>query len=66
MNAVNQFAGFTGKSRCQQAEFLDIINKIVIIELRRAGAFVARMWLSKKVNFPKRACVRFVFDRQSR
>ena len=32
-----------------------------IIELRRAGAFVARMWLSKKENFPKRACLRFVF-----
>ena len=42
-------------------EFLDIINKIVIIELRHAGAFVARMWLSKKANFHKRACVRFVF-----
>ena len=26
----------------------DIINKIDIIELRRAGAFVERMWLSKK------------------
>ena len=26
-----------------------------------AGAFVARMWLSKKANFHKRACVRFVF-----
>ena len=50
VNAVNQFAGFlglTGKSICQQTEFLDIINKIVIIELRSAGAFVARMWLSK-------------------
>jgi hypothetical protein len=44
-----------------QHRVLDIINKIEKIELRRAGAFVARMWLSKKENFHKRACVRFVF-----
>jgi hypothetical protein len=25
------------------------------------GASVARMWLSKKANFHKRACVRFTF-----
>jgi hypothetical protein len=27
----------------------------------RAGAFVARMWLSKKENTRKRACSRFIF-----
>ena len=41
--------------------FFDKINKINKIEIPRAGAFVARMWLSKKENFHKRACVRFVF-----
>ncbi len=51
-------AGWTGE-KGEQAEFLDII--IDKIEVRRAGAFVARMWLSKKENFHKRACVRFVF-----
>jgi hypothetical protein len=61
VNAVNQFAGFlglTGRSRCQQTEFFNIIKKI---EVRRAGAFVARMWLSKKATFRKRSCFRFVF-----
>ena len=52
--------GRTGE-KGEQAEFLDIINIIDKIEVRRAGAFVARMWLSKKENFHKRACVRFVF-----
>ena len=51
VNAVNQFAGFlglTGRSRCQQTEFFDKINIIKKIEIRRAGAFGERMWLSKK------------------
>ena len=38
--------------------FFDIIKKI---EIRRAGAFVARMWLSKKENFRKRTCFCFAF-----
>ena len=38
--------------------FFDIIKKI---EIRRAGAFGERMWLSKKENFRKRACCCFAF-----
>jgi hypothetical protein len=61
---VNQFAGFlglTGRSRCQQTELFDIINIIKKIEIRRAGAFGERMWLSKKENFRKRTCFCFAF-----
>jgi len=39
---------------------LDKIDIIVIIELRRAGAFVARMWLSKS-KLPQASLRPFLF-----
>ena len=55
------FLGLTGKSTCQQTEFLDIINKIVIIEIPPRGRIRCTNVSFKKVNFPKRAWVRFIF-----
>jgi hypothetical protein len=47
----------------QFREFFNIIKKI---EIRRAGAFVARMWLSKKQPSASDLASVSFFDRQSR